>query len=60
MEFAGEADIRLQDPLGRVCYSRNGVWGDFTLNISDLKKGVYILSMYLEDGTLHQRKLIFQ
>jgi hypothetical protein len=60
MEFAGKADIRLQDPLGRVCYGRNEVWGEFTLNISDLKKGVYILSLYLEDGTLHQRKLIFQ
>jgi len=60
IELTRETNIRLHDMLGKLCYSEDHVTGNLTINTSDFKKGVYIVSLVWEDGSLQQREVIIQ
>jgi len=60
IELTRETNIRLHDMLGKLCYSEDHVTGNLTINISDFKRGVYIVSLVWEDGSLQQREVIIQ
>ena len=60
IDLPGVSNVRLQDLMGKLCYSVNDVIGELSINISDFKKGIYIVSLYMEDGSLKQRKVIIQ
>jgi hypothetical protein len=60
IELSREAHIRFHDLMGKLVYSEDHVNGDRTINVSDFKRGIYIVSLYWEDGSLQQRKIILQ
>lgn len=60
IELNRETRVRLHDLMGKLCYSEDRVNGDLTLNVSEYKRGIYIVSLYWEDGSLQQRKIILQ
>jgi len=60
IELNQETHVRLHDLMGKLCYSEDRVNGDLTLNVSEYKRGIYIVSLYWEDGSLQQRKIILQ
>jgi len=60
IELSRETHIRFHDLMGKLCYSEDHVNGDKTINVSNFKKGIYIVSLYWGDGSLQQRKVIIQ
>ena len=60
IELTREAHIRMHDLMGKLCYSKDHVNGDQTINLSEFKEGIYIVSLHMEDGSLQQRKLIIR
>lgn len=59
-ELSSITHIRIYDHLGKMCYSVDQVNGDHKINVSEFQKGIYIVSLHMEDGSLQQRKLIIQ
>jgi hypothetical protein len=60
IELTRETHVRLHDLMGKLCYSQDGVNGDLSLHVSEFKRGIYIVSLLWEDGSLQQRKIILQ
>jgi len=60
IELNRETHVRLHDLMGKLCYSQDRVNGDLSLNVSEFKRGIYIVSLLWEDGSLQQRKIILQ
>ena len=60
IELTRETHVRLHDLMGKLCFSEDGVNGDLSLNVSEFKRGIYIVSLLWEDGSLQQRKIILQ
>jgi len=60
IELTRETHVRLHDLMGKLCYSEDRVNGDLSLNVSEFKRGIYIVSLLWEDGSLQQRKIILQ
>jgi hypothetical protein len=60
IELSRDTQIRMHNLLGKLCYSADHVNGDHNINVSEFEKGIYIVSLYREDGSLQQSKLIIQ
>ena len=60
IELTRECNIRIFDLMGKLCYSEDDVNGDLTIDVSEYKRGIYIVSLLWDDGSLQQRKLNFQ
>lgn len=60
IELSRDTHIRMHDLMGKMCYSVDHVNGDHNINVSEFQKGIYIVSLYWDDGSLQQRKLIIQ
>jgi hypothetical protein len=60
IELSRETSIRMHDILGKLCYSDDHVTGNLTIDVSDFKRGVYIVRLVFEDGSLLFRELIIQ
>jgi hypothetical protein len=60
IELSRETHVRLHDLMGKLCYSQDHANGDLTIHVSEFKRGIYIISLLWDDGSLQQRKLIFQ
>ncbi len=60
IELTRETNIRFYDLMGKLCYSEDDVNGDLTINVSDFKRGVYIVSLLWNDGSPQQREVILQ
>jgi hypothetical protein len=52
--------ISLFDLMGRLSYSEDNVKGKLTLDVSEFEKGLYFLRLYLEDGSVLQKKIIIR
>jgi len=60
VELDRETHVRLHDLMGKLCYSQDRVNGDLSINVSEFKRGIYIVSLFWEDGSLQQRKIVLQ
>ena len=60
IELSRETHIRMYDPAGKLCYSKEHANGDQSINVSEFKEGIYIVSLHMEDGSLQQRKLMIR
>jgi hypothetical protein len=60
IELNGLSHIRLHDLTGRLCLGEDSVNGKLTLNVSEFEKGIYIISLHMEDGSLLQKKIIIR
>ena len=52
--------LRLQNILGAIVYSEDNISVHHTIDISSFKKGVYLLQLTENNGTLVAKKLIIQ
>ena len=60
IKLSRETRIRIYDYLGNLCYSEDDANGDRRIDVSEFETGIYIVSLYWEDGSLQQSKLIIQ
>lgn len=60
IELSRETHIRMHDLMGKLHYSQDRAYGDQTINLSEFKEGIYIVSLHMDDGSLQQRKLIIR
>jgi hypothetical protein len=60
IKLTRETSIRLFDLMGKLCYSKDDVNGDLTIDVSDFKRGVYIVSLVWEGGSPQQQEMILQ
>jgi len=60
LELPRETHLRLYDLMGKIIYSQDRVRGDMTLNVSEFNRGMYILRLSWEDGSMQQREVVLQ
>jgi hypothetical protein len=60
IELSRNTHIKMYDHTGKLIYSEDHSSGAQTINISEFKEGLYILSLHMDDGSIQQRKLIIR